>query len=287
MNSIRISTNCICCDSTELLHSPAILMPFISHRVFNWRPVVIDDSWGLNTIKNGTAYSICNTLCCTNCGLIFLDYRFSDSEMSNLYKNYRDDEYVNLREFYEPGYKIRNQIILEGNKYLPLVEEFLKPHLKFPISILDFGGDTGKNTPFRDGENKIDIYEISGIETLPHTNLITKVDALNNKYDLVICSNVLEHVSFPNLVIDELEILMNKDSLLYVELPYEDIMKTGESIEVYLNKRHWHEHINFFSKQSIIEMFKKTRFQVISLETLNVNAGGKNVSLFQILCKLK
>jgi hypothetical protein len=262
-------------------------MPFISHRVFNWRPVVIDDSWGLNTIKNGTAYSICNTLCCTNCGLIFLDYRFSDSEMSNLYKNYRDDEYVNLREFYEPGYKVRNQIILEGNKYLPLVEEFLKPHLKFPISILDFGGDTGKNTPFRDGENKIDIYEISGIETLPHTNLITKVDALNNKYDLVICSNVLEHVSFPNLVIDELEILMNKDSLLYVELPYEDIMKTGESIEVYLNKRHWHEHINFFSKQSIIEMFKKTRFQVISLETLNVNAGGKNVSLFQILCKLK
>lgn len=60
----------------------AILMPFISHRVFNWRPVIIDDSWGLNTIPKGTLYSICNTLCCGDCGLIFLDLRFSDSEMT-------------------------------------------------------------------------------------------------------------------------------------------------------------------------------------------------------------
>ena len=118
MNSIRISQNCICCGSEDLLNSPAILMPFVSHRVFNWRPIVIDETWGLNTISNGKAYSICNTLCCVNCGLIYLDYRFSDSEMSNLYKNYRDEEYVNLRDYYEPGYKERNKLILNGNNYI-------------------------------------------------------------------------------------------------------------------------------------------------------------------------
>lgn len=287
MNSIRISQNCICCGSEDLLNSPAILMPFVSHRVFNWRPVVIDETWGLNTISNGKAYSICNTLCCANCGLIFLDYRFSDSEMSNLYKNYRDEEYVNLRDYYEPGYKERNKLILNGNNYISLVEEFLKPYLKFPISILDYGGDTGKNTPFRNGENKIDIYEISGIDTLPYTNLVTKEDAFNKKYDLIICSNVLEHVSFPQIIINELELLMNKDSLLYIDLPYEDILKTGESIDIYKNKKHWHEHINFFSKQSIIEMFRKTQLEIISLETFDLYAGGKNASLFQILCRKK
>ena len=287
MNSIRISQNCICCGSEDLLNSPAILMPFVSHRVFNWRPIVIDETWGLNTISNGKAYSICNTLCCVNCGLIYLDYRFSDSEMSNLYKNYRDEEYVNLRDYYEPGYKERNKLILNGNNYISLVEEFLKPYLKFPISILDYGGDTGKNTPFRNGENKIDIYEISGIDTLPYTNLITKEDAFNKKYDLIICSNVLEHVSFPQIIINELELLMNKDSLLYIDLPYEDILKTGESIDIYKNKKHWHEHINFFSKQSIIEMFRKTQLEIISLETFDLYAGGKNASLFQILCRKK
>ena len=287
MNSIRISQNCICCGSEDLLNSPAILMPFVSHRVFNWRPIVIDETWGLNTISNGKAYSICNTLCCVNCGLIYLDYRFSDYEMSNLYKNYRDEEYVNLRDYYEPGYKERNKLILNGNNYISLVEEFLKPYLKFPISILDYGGDTGKNTPFRNGENKIDIYEISGIDTLPYTNLITKEDAFNKKYDLIICSNVLEHVSFPQIIINELELLMNKDSLLYIDLPYEDILKTGESIDIYKNKKHWHEHINFFSKQSIIEMFRKTQLEIISLETFDLYAGGKNASLFQILCRKK
>ena len=64
-------------------------MPFISHRAFNWRPVVIDETWGLNSIKKGNAYSLCNSLFCKRCGFLFLDIRFSDDELSRLYENYR------------------------------------------------------------------------------------------------------------------------------------------------------------------------------------------------------
>jgi hypothetical protein len=56
----RVASQCVCCGSNRLLSSPSVLMPFVAHRIFNWRPVQISDEWGLNTIKKGFAYSICN-----------------------------------------------------------------------------------------------------------------------------------------------------------------------------------------------------------------------------------
>ena len=94
--------------------SPAILMPFIAARTFGWHSVVIDDSWGLKTIKNGMAYSICNSLACRECNHLFLDIRFSDSEMSSLYQDYRGQDYVRLRDSFEPGYAIRNKALING-----------------------------------------------------------------------------------------------------------------------------------------------------------------------------
>ena len=38
----------------------------------------------LATIENGHAYSICNSVQCRTCGMLFLDIRFSDSELHRL-----------------------------------------------------------------------------------------------------------------------------------------------------------------------------------------------------------
>ena len=67
----RISSYCVCCGGKDLKSSPTILMPFIAHRNFKWAPVVIDDSWGLKTIQNGHAYSVFNSMYCTNCEHLF------------------------------------------------------------------------------------------------------------------------------------------------------------------------------------------------------------------------
>ena len=91
----HIATQCICCGNKKLKNSPAILMPFISSRVFGWDPVLIDNSWGLNTIKDGNAYAICKSLYCTICNFLFLDIRFSDSELRNLYFDYRGKNTLN------------------------------------------------------------------------------------------------------------------------------------------------------------------------------------------------
>ena len=135
----RVSTQCVCCGSEDIKSSPAILMPFVAHRIFDWVPVVIDDTWGLSTIKKGNAYSICKSLYCSNCGFLFLDIRFSDNELSRLYDDYRGVEYNSLRETYEPGYTLRNNSLNAGIGYIKDIETFLAPHLNHPLTILDWG----------------------------------------------------------------------------------------------------------------------------------------------------
>ena len=126
----RISTHCVCCGSANIKSSPAILMPFVAHRAFGWAPVVIDESWGLSTIKNGNAYSLCKSLYCGECGFLFLDIRFTDKELDRLYFEYRGERYTELREYYEPGYSIRNQNLTGVINYLNEIEAFLAPHLQ-------------------------------------------------------------------------------------------------------------------------------------------------------------
>ena len=43
-NIERIATQCVCCGSEKLRNSPAVLIPFVSHRTFGWKPIEIDDS---------------------------------------------------------------------------------------------------------------------------------------------------------------------------------------------------------------------------------------------------
>ena len=78
MRQERIATSCPCCGGSNLSKSLAILMPFVAHRVFGYKPFKIESSFGLKDIKNGYAYSVCNSLVCRNCQFLFLDIRFSD-----------------------------------------------------------------------------------------------------------------------------------------------------------------------------------------------------------------
>ena len=81
----HVASHCVCCGGADLQRSPAVLMPFIAHRIYQWEPVLIDESWGLQTISDGHAYSLCHSLLCLDCHLLFLDIRFSNAESSRLY----------------------------------------------------------------------------------------------------------------------------------------------------------------------------------------------------------
>jgi len=281
----RIASKCICCNSDELKSSPAILMPFIADRVFGWKPVNIDESWGLKSIKTGFAYSVCNSLYCSDCSLLFLDIRFSDGELKKLYKNYRGKEYVDLRDFYEPGYRERNNTLALGINYIDKIERFLQPFLPSSPRVLDWGGGTGINTPFKRKNESFDIYEIGESALIPGAQSISIKEIVDKYYDLIVLSNVLEHVPYPMELLLDIKNTIQGKAVLYIEIPLEDIMR-AQSTDLQFFKKHWHEHINFFSEQSLIRLIDLCGLKLLSMNQLQASAGGTSSYLLQIACEL-
>ncbi len=288
MKRSSIAKECVCCSSNDLESSPAIMMPFISHRVFNWRPVEIDESWGLRTIPKGMAYSICNSFICKNCHHLFMDYRFDDEQMANLYNDYRQGEYVRIRDHYEPGYKEKNDLLHGGVNYVSKIESFLEDCVKPEPSLLDWGGDTGKNTPFQSQAKVFHIYEISDIESYEESaQFVSKEQTQKNHYDLIVCSNVLEHTPYPADLLEDIKKAMNKDTTLYIEVPYEDLVRTSDDLaNLHKKKKHWHEHINFYNPESMRQLLISNGFEIVKENQLPIT-GETSDYILQVACRPK
>lgn len=281
----RLASSCVCCGTDDLASSPAILMPFVADRAFGWSPVVIDDSWGLRTIRNGNAYSICKTLRCRRCEHLFCDIRFSQEEMNAIYSGYREESYVSLREHYEPGYRARNEALIDTISYKTEVESFLEPYIQDPLTILDWGGDTGANTPFDDRRVGLDIFDISGKDVVAGARLVTQEHATTTKYRLIVCSQLLEHVPYPLDVLFSVRDAMDAKSILYIEVPFEEIMRCGAQDREKM-KRHWHEHVNFYSQSSMDALVQSCGFEMLGRKVLATNVAGNDVYILQVACRL-
>lgn len=282
----RVADQCVCCGSDVLDAAPAILMPFVAHRALSWAPVAIDESWGLRTVKTGMAYTVCRSLQCDVCGLLFSDIRFGDDEMGRLYRDYRGADYTALREKYEPGYTLRNKALQGQVDYGDLLERFLDPLLPDQgLSILDYGGDSGKNTPLRHRAHQHDVFDISNTPVVAGARVVNREQAIGNRYDLVVCSNVLEHVPYPSDLLEDMRRIMAPETLLYVEVPFEDIMRNHGDGAI-AHKKHWHEHVNFFSPRSLRAMLANVRLQVVAMNTdSSITAGLKSSYMMQVACR--
>lgn len=282
----RIARQCVCCGGDDLARLPAVLMPFVAYRAFGWQAQKIDETWGLRTIQSGYAYPLCNSLCCRDCGLLFLDIRFSESELASLYDDYRKESYNEMREHFEPGYLERARQLSIPISYRPRVEEFLKPYIKRPLSILDWGGDTGRNTPFNDQAEVFDIYDISGAApTTARARCVNKDQAQAKTYSLVICSHVLEHTPYPSDILNDIRPAMGADSILYIEVPLEHVMRDndGDFLE---KKRYWHEHVNFYSKESLIHLIRNVGMTPLAIGEIPYSAESEKPDVYQVICKL-
>lgn len=107
------------------------------------------------------------------------------------------------------------------------------------------------------------------------------------EYDLIEFSNVLEHVPYPIDTLAEIYAETGRETLLYIEVPHEDGMRANlRSLEIYRQRKHWHEHINFFSEGSIKPMLNQSGLDVLDIKEIQVTAGGRDACIFSIACKL-
>jgi hypothetical protein len=282
----RVAQECICCDNKELNRSPAIVMPFIAKRIWGYDPVEITADWGFRDIKPGFAYSLCSSVHCPNCGVVFLDIRFTDHEISLLYQGYRDDAYTSLRDFFEPGYAEKNKFFAGRAPYIENIEAFLLERIPVPKKILDWGGDTGINTPLLNKANEVHVFDISGMATIDGVKAVSMDEVKNNLYDLIVCSQVLEHIPYPHKILKEIVSTMSESTILYIEVPYEEVMREFSGYpDLAQRKRHWHEHINFFSLKSMGKLVESAGLELLEVVPNEISLGWRTAVVTSVLCR--
>lgn len=282
----RIAQECVCCGGRKLSGRPAILMPFVANRVFGWEPVEIDESWGLRDVRCGMAYPLCRTLKCDSCGLIFLDIRFDEAEIAKLYDGYRDDGYVAQRVKYEPNYRQTNDTLVGGSAWIPQVERIIRKHVPRVDSVLDWGGDTGLNTPFRREASVHHVYDISQAAVVPGAARVDLEVAKSGDYDLIVSSHVLEHVPFPLEMLEELTDAMGERTRAWVEVPFEEVVRTATDPDrAYMQKRYWHEHVNFFTQDALRRVLERAGLAVLEIAALDVAFGEETHHILGAVCR--
>lgn len=283
----RIARSCICCASADLDRSPAILMPFVACRAFGWTPVEITPDWGLRTIRTGMAYPLCNSLQCHACGVVFLDIRFSDAEMAGIYNGYRGEDYTAQRDEFEPGYRAHNESILAWVADTSWVEGFLAPHLPASPRVLDWGGDNGHNTPFRSRVAAVDILDISDRLLVEGARRVAEADLAPGRHDLIVLSHVLEHMPRPAATLAAIAAVMDRAAVLYVEVPYEPLIAADpEARDLARRKKHWHEHINFYTEASLRALLARSGLAVVDWRTRDLPSHANFSQVMSVACRL-
>lgn len=285
MKFIQIADACICCGSDHLASSPAVLMPFVAHRAFGQAPVGITQDWGLRDLSLGFAYTLCQTLQCQICGVLFLNYRFTSEQMTALYDDYRGDTYNQQRLTYEPNYASTANDYIHRHSYINDIEAWLTANTSDPFIIFDWGDGNGQNTPFL-GKRPAYVYDISGVPVLDGIQRLSTPPASFPNNSLIVCSQVLEHTPSPRDLLNQIRTAMSPDSLLYLEVPSETLIHENPGdLNLSSRKRHWHEHINFFTPKSLHCLLADIGLKIIASHAMAINNGARQAHILGILSK--
>ena len=133
---------------------------------------------------------------------------------------------------------------------------------KTKLSVLDYGGGDGRiMLPFMD--TKHDCYLADyGDKQIPGVHKIADDLAsmpTDRRYDIMICSHVLEHMADPAALLKGLKKHLHDDGVIYAEVPME--LRCGFPIEADPIT-----HCNFFTPASFQNLFDKAGYRVVSFQ---------------------
>ncbi|MFZ9470022.1 MAG: methyltransferase domain-containing protein [Rickettsiales bacterium] len=286
---------CINCGSKKLIKIPAFIAEFLLDRM------KISGSNKSNINK------------CANCGFIFGDFRPSDIDLGIFYEDYFGEEYKNHRKKFEPEFSIeqknRFSTDQENQRKIHNLQHVLKAkNLNFSNGkVLDFGGGDGKNLNielFLNAEKFI--FEITQEKLQQNIKNISNQTPIETfeKFDLVISQHCLEHVSYPNIIVNKIYNMIKKGGYFFIEVPYYGgyssynsknnenfasifspkrifLSKISKKYRDNLSKRlaqkikpfRIHEHLNHFNHPSIKYLLKQSGFVEISTYEFPIDNG--------------
>ena len=251
------------CDGPIDLLKRALVAPFLAERIWKRRP------FSVSLVK------------CRSCGFAFYNPRLDDADLQNLYAGYRSDEYRHMRHSTEPWYTTSFNATLASQANYEKRRARLAPILKKHLGqrkikrVLDHGGDHGDLVlGLIEGAEPF-VYDISGVAPAPGVK--ATIDPAATNADLIINSNVLEHVGFPRAMVTDILRAAPDQGLIFLEVPcevatgYSRILRRIAQIGIMGVYRPllapyifqpaalymMHEHINYFTERSLTELMRK------------------------------
>jgi hypothetical protein len=264
------ASQCVICEGVIVQLKRALVAPFLATRIWNRKPFCV------NLVK------------CGACGFMFYNPRLDDDELRRLYSNYRTPEYQQMRHASEPWYTPKfNTDLASPSSYeirRAKVEPILREHVdpRKINRILDYGGDRGDLVAGLFSGAEAFVYDISGIPAA--AGVTSTNDPAGCKADLIINSNVLEHVGFPRLLVSEILKAAPKGGLVFLEVPCELVFgmtrvsrrlaqigvmalahpTLARSIIRPASLYMMHEHINYFTERSLTSLMRSCGGSVIA-----------------------
>ena len=200
-------SHCVICEGEIRWRKRALVAPFLARRIWNRAPFCVD------------------LVECKECGFLFYNPRLDDGDLALLYRDYRLEEYQRMRHASEAWYTARFNFDLASPASYEKRRATLRPILLEHLNgrkiarVLDYGGDRGDLVAgLLDGARAF-VFDISGIQAAD--GVTATKDPAGCRADLIINSNVLEHVGFPRKVVADTLAAAPANGLAFFEVPCE------------------------------------------------------------------
>lgn len=277
---MQLVNGCPACHTPVRKSHAGITAPFLAGRIWDRAPFSV------------------KLMQCRDCGFQYFNPRLDDEEEKRLYEGYRLEHYQTQRQSYEPWYTKKFNEGLSAPEGMTARKDALRrvlvPHLDgHPIrTVLDFGGNRGELIEDLIPSAQRYVFDISDLETLPGIgHLKTVEECQRHQWDLVVCSNVLEHVRDPALTMGEIAKAAH-GAPTFIEVPKEspsgpkNVAKRLVQLLLLLVSRPavgrallrpaliymMHEHVNFFSQKSLQTLTDAMGWQVLAGGEYDISA---------------
>ena len=209
---------------------------------------------------------------CKRCQFCYINPRPSWDVFENIYKKAKyfksDDEKFGYLDY---------EAVQEQNTFWELIKKSIFATSPFPIkNCLDIGCATG---------NFLKLMQDSGVSTVgvelsPYSAQKARKKGLkvytskfedlsfNETFALVTLFDLIEHVESPTSLLNNIKKIMAKDSLIVITTP--NLRKSFLDKDQWIGYLHSHEHLYFFTPETITALLRKTGFTVIKIDTDDV-----------------
>ena len=270
----KSSDNCIFCLNKGLKSYHSKIAPFISFMMFE------------------NKYEKTDLLTCPRCGVSYFKLRPNDEEVCNYYKNRMSKDFLELRAKYEPNindiYKLHPSYETRLNEVKKCLSPIKHKFINFD-NILDFGGDCRFFCDLFPNSNKYSFDKtLNSYNSSYCINCIDSLSDYDNYFSFILSTQVFEHLSDPKAVLIDLYRSIKNGGYIYVTVPDESGLQNDTSLfNCFMNKTNFvmHEHINFYNKKSLKNLFCSVGFKIIDCHAVRVKNYFYKGYLYILACK--